>query len=324
MSQNAERTVSENGGLHQTPVPERLHTKWIGVVLTFFLPGITHVLCGKRKMGICWFLSGMILGLLTLFLAGLPGTGFLWMTLLCLVVMIGWYIAVLKFSYRSILKLSCLGWIFLIVFIVGFNVLLGNLNVFLARTYLTERYQISGKSMEPTLLAPSSTSSSLPEFSQDQSSIDVADQIIVNKWIYRFRNPKRGELVLLRTDHIVPDAPPTTFVVRVVGLPGETVEIQSPDVLVNGEKLTDPPIFQVMASRQAGYSGYLNLKDLDTRYMDAGVSFPITLGPDEYFLLGDNSPVSFDCRVYGPIPRKDIIGRAIWIYSPFSRIGQLK
>ena len=159
--------------------------------------------------------------------------------------------------------------------------------------------------MAPTLVGTSET----------PPSAETPDRLIVNKWIYRFQEPRRGDLVIFRTGSDI-------FIKRIVGLPGETLDIESPFVMIDGEHLTDPPIFETISSKQNGHNGYFRIEEIDGE--EARVSLPITLGSDEYFLMGDNSARSLDSRYFGPIKRNDILGKAIRIYYPLSRIGELE
>ena len=113
------------------------------------------------------------------------------------------------------------------------------------------------------------------------------------------------------------------YVFRIVGLPGETVDIESPYVLINGERLTEPPIFAKISGKQDGYAGYFTLEDIYGA--DAGgVPLPMTLGADEYFVLGDNSSHSKDSRFEGPVRRENITGKVIRIFYPFDRIREIE
>jgi signal peptidase I len=268
----------------------------------------------------------MILGFTAIFLAGLPGFVSGCAALFLLVAWVIWLVGMMCSSWHPIPRFGFPRWILLIIFIVGFNLCVTQPLVTAFKTWCVSAYAVSAMSMAPTLIAPPQTPMYFQpdDLPQEQPSTKVADHFVANHWIYRFRTPKRGELVLFKTDHVQPDVPPTIYVKRVVGLPGETVDIQAPYVMINGEKLTDPPIFQVMASRQAGYSGYMSLADLKQEHFGESVSLPLTLGPDEYFLLGDNSPRSKDSRFYGPVSQQDIIGRAIRIHYPFSRMRELE
>ncbi|GHT31596.1 hypothetical protein FACS1894214_3070 [Planctomycetales bacterium] len=165
-------------------------------------------------------------------------------------------------------------------------------------------------SMAPTLIAPSKN------YSDDSK---ISDRVIANKMIYRWSFPQRGDIAAYRTTTI--DGEPVVFGQRIVGLPGETVDIQSPDILINGKRLTEPPFFKTMSEKDDGYGGYVRLEEIG--WENAGVLLPITLGQDEYFLLGDNSEQSLDSRVKGAVHRKDIIGKVVRLYYPFSRLRDL-
>ena len=326
MSEEQEKTAVKNRDSNQESLAKPCYARWVGVVLAFFLPGTAHWVSGKRKAGICWYLGGIFLGFSALFLAGMPGIVFGYAALFLFVMQVIWFIGMICSSWRPIPRFGFPRWILLILFIAGFNLLVVQPLVGVFKIYCVSAYKVRGMSMAPTLVAaPPDPGHLLYDLTENRPAVkEVTDRFFANHWIYRFRAPKRGELVLFKTDHVLPDTAPTIYVKRVVGLPGETVDIQAPYVLINGEKLTDPPIFQVMASRQAGYSGYLSLADLKQNHLGKTFSLPLTLGPGEYFLLGDNSPRSLDSRFYGPVSQQDIIGRAIRIYYPFSRMGELR
>ncbi len=106
--------------------------------------------------------------------------------------------------------------------------------------------------------------------------------LIIDEATYRFREPARGEVIVFR----YPKDPSVYFIKRVIGLPGEQVTVLGDTVVVyeNGKEVF----------RETGTVGGLTA----------------TLGPGEYFVLGDNRYNSFDSRNWGPVPRKDIIGVA--------------
>ncbi len=159
--------------------------------------------------------------------------------------------------------------------------------------------------MAPTLIAPSQRVDNSPE---------IADRMVANKFIYRYREQQRGELVIFLAED------GNIQVKRVVGLPGETVDIQSPFTLINGEKLTNPPIFETISQKKNGFSGYVRPEALGA----VGIPLPITLKSNEYFLMGDNTSWSRDSRFTGPVYRDAIQGKAIRIYWPPRRMGELE
>jgi len=155
-------------------------------------------------------------------------------------------------------------------------------------------FRISISSMEPTLLAarPGVT----------------GDTILVDRLAYRGSGPARWDVVVFRPVEPEEAKKGVRIVKRVVGLPGETIEIEDGQVLVNGKPLEKPP----------------ELSGL--RYVRSG---PFALGPvelskEEYFVLGDNSYPSVDSRRFGPLPRSNIIGQASYIVFPLRRLGRIR
>lgn len=112
--------------------------------------------------------------------------------------------------------------------------------------------------------------------------------VIANRWQYLFGTPTRGDAVILKFPG---DPERKKYIKRIIGLPNERLEIQNNEILVNGQKLVEPYI---------------------PSYMFTEVKKPInvTLGSDEYFLMGDNRPNSNDSRIWGTAARRFLIGRA--------------
>lgn len=155
--------------------------------------------------------------------------------------------------------------------------------------------------------------------------VTAGDHLFVDKLSYRFGKPKRGDIVVFWTKGIESLPPDTFYIKRIAGLPGERIRIEPPFLIVNDEKVTAPEIFNTISSVSDGYVGF----QLATHAAPLGklLSKPtdeVTLGPDEYFVLGDNTQNSFDSRYWGAVPRKNIIGRATRIYWPFTRINALE
>ena len=132
-------------------------------------------------------------------------------------------------------------------------------------------------------------------------TLEDGDQLICDKISYRFRDPERFDIIIFPYQY----QKNTYFIKRVIGLPGETVRIDyDGNIYINGEILNEKYGLEKMA-----YPGIAEQE--------------ITLGDDEYFVLGDNRNVSEDSRYpdVGLIKRKDIIGRAWLRIYPFSKFG---
>lgn len=142
------------------------------------------------------------------------------------------------------------------------------------------------------------------EGSSMEPTLSNGDNLIVDKISYRFRNPERFDIIIFPYKY----EKDTFFIKRIIGMPGETVWINnSGEIYING----------VLLSENYG---------LETIKYAGLASTPITLGKDEYFVMGDNRNDSTDSRfdVVGPIKRKEIVGRAWVRIYPFNKFGVVK
>ncbi len=139
-----------------------------------------------------------------------------------------------------------------------------------------------------------------PFFVKGQSmapNFETGDYLIVDEISYRFQEPQRGEVIIFRYSQ----KPSYRFIKRIIGLPGEIVEIKEGKVIIY--KNNQPQVLD------------------ESDYLPSSVKTPgnilITLGEDEYFVLGDNRAFSFDSRSFGFLPEKEIIGRVFIRAWPF-------
>jgi signal peptidase I len=184
--------------------------------------------------------------------------------------------------YRSIAD-----WVLTIAIAVG--------TVLLVKAYVINPYRIPSASMEPTLHCARDSG-------QPGCEAGSSDRVLANRFIYHFRDPHRGDVVVF-------DTPPEaevqctiggTYVKRIVGLPGETISQVNRVVFVNGEELEEPYL-------EPGRAG--------------GPDFEPTVVPeDQYFMMGDNRRASCDSRQWGTVPRDNLIGPVFMIYWPIKRI----
>ena len=151
--------------------------------------------------------------------------------------------------------------------------------------FVAQRTRVSGPSMYPTL--------------------EDGDNLIVEKITYRFRDPERFDVIIFPHEE---DGEKVYFIKRIIGLPGETIQIDAEgNIYIDGELLEE----------EYGYETISN----------AGIaSDPITLGEDEYFVMGDNRNNSLDSRYeeVGNILGEDIVGRAWVRIYPFDSAGLVK
>lgn len=143
----------------------------------------------------------------------------------------------------------------------------------------------------------------------------AGDHILVNKMKYNFMKPERGDISVFDTrniDHAQVRAD-TFYIKRMVGLPGEKMQIQNGRIVADGKIISDPPMFETIATDPAYSGGHGNDGDL----YDADQF--IQLGDDEYLMCGDNTKpnMSLDGRFFHGVPRKDYQGPAFFVYWPF-------
>jgi signal peptidase I len=162
------------------------------------------------------------------------------------------------------------------------------------KEWVVNPYRIPSSSMEPTLHCARP---------QDDCAARWSDRVLANRFIYRLRDPERGDVVVFET-------PPKavqqcgaggTFVKRIIALPGETWRMDAGQVYIDGKRLVEPYI-------KAG-----------RRSTDAKA--PQKVPPDNYVMLGDNRIHSCDSRAWGSVHRDNIIGKVFAVYWPPDRIS---
>lgn len=132
-------------------------------------------------------------------------------------------------------------------------------------------------------------------------TLKVGDRLLSNNIIYKIRTPRRGEVVIFK----YPEDPKRDFVKRLVGLPGENLEIKSGKIYINGEIIEGNPVAYIYY-----YSdGYF------------GNNGEVKIPASSYYVLGDNSVNSKDSRYWGFVPAKSMVGKALFIYWPPWRMG---
>lgn len=152
---------------------------------------------------------------------------------------------------------------------------------FVIRTFVVSTTLVSGPSMEPTLL--------------------TNDRLFVNRISFMVNNPKKGDIIEFHN----PNNPSEDFIKRVIGLPGDTIEIKNNYIYVNDNLLEED------YTSSQGFTEFFN--DSYWEVYDG-----------EIFVLGDNRPNSNDSRSFGKINDDSIVGIAFFRYFPFNRIGILK
>jgi len=153
--------------------------------------------------------------------------------------------------------------------------------------FVGQRTSVNGSSMYPTL--------------------ENGDQLIVEKLSCRFGKPKRFDIIVFNQIEEEKEEP-VHYIKRIIGLPGETLQITDGKIYIDGEELKE------------NYGYYINQEQME----GYDVSEPVLIGEDEYFVLGDNRNDSLDSRKIGSISKQNIIGKAVFRIYPFGKFGGIE
>lgn len=151
--------------------------------------------------------------------------------------------------------------------------------------------------------------------------VQAGDQVFVDRMTYQFRNPQRADVFVFRTTgirriemNLDPALGSQFYIKRLAGMPGDTLQINAPQLFVNGLVAMQTP-FQRVMSCENGYKGYSNPSA--AQYLGTPDE-TFTVPARSYFALGDNSHNSSDSRYWGIVPERNVIGRGFLVYWPFS------
>ena len=144
------------------------------------------------------------------------------------------------------------------------------------------------------------------------------DQVLVDRFSLNFVRPVVGHSFVFRTDHIPGTGAPSFYIKRLMGEGGDVVEIRPPGVLRNGSPLLNATALVANTQRTSPYRGYFNASRDDSRYSYFFPGEKVVVPPRRFLALGDNSAASYDSRFWGFVPEKDVVGRPLFIYYPFT------
>ena len=169
--------------------------------------------------------------------------------------------------------------------------------VLIVKAFVINPYRIPSSSMEPTLHC------AVPESGCEAR---YSDRVLANRFIYHLRDPRRGDIIVFETPPaaLAKCGADGTFVKRLIGLPGETIEVRLSGgdgfVYINGKRLREPYIEK--ARRPYEIFG------------------PVKIAKGHYFMMGDNRKASCDSRTWGTVPRENLIGKVFATYWPPNRL----
>jgi signal peptidase I len=256
---------------------------WLGLFLSGLIPGLGHLYLRRLLPGILFFGAFIVvssvsnLGKLNpvLFAIGiLLECGLTAFSLyhLCIFSPIDW-----QRYRRTILR-----------FIAGFiasTVVVIPIIPLAIREFIAESRFIPSGSMLPTL--------------------DIDDRLMINKLTYRFHAPERGDIaIFMPTETLQKENYRDPFISRIIGIPGDRIEIKNGRVYLNGNVQVENYITKGDEKSQQGFESQI-------------------VPPDSYLVLGDNRANSYDSRYWGFVPRANIIGKATQRFFPFDRVGSI-
>jgi signal peptidase I len=170
------------------------------------------------------------------------------------------------------------------------------------RTFVAEARWIPSGSMEPTL--------------HGTPNQWEADKIIVDKLKYKFSAPQRGDIVVFSpTEELQREEYKDAFIKRVIGLPGEKVELRNGKVYINNKPLHED---SYLSSTQRTVTEVCT-----SGQQPPFLAKPQTIPSNSYLVLGDNRGSSYDGRCWGLVPKQKIIGRAVFRFWPLNHIGEI-
>ncbi len=260
----------------------------IAALLTFCVIGLGQVYNGELRQGIKYYVGSLGLSLFTAFLVLLLPFP---MNLLSLALGFMYFLYVLLVSCKEaknknmsyILKPYNKTYLYIFLIVLCWYVVNPIFSQF-TKDNIVHAYRVVATSMSPTILD--------------------GDHILVNELTYKLSRPHRLDVIVFK----YPKNENQYFIKRVIGLPGETIQIHQKQCYINGMHLSE----QYIVHAGNNTPGYPELDNFG----------PFRIPDDSFFVMGDNRDWSMDSRTFGPVRQKKILGRAFMIYWPGSLNGQ--
>ncbi|MBD2036208.1 signal peptidase I [Leptolyngbya sp. FACHB-321] len=251
---------------------------WLAVFLSSFIPGLGHAYLKQWLPSTLFFITFIAIAVVAVSKNSVIALiANLLQIILILIVLYHVYNAApgrREQSQRTIM-------LFIAGF-VGISVVLSTILAAATRQFVAETRYIPSGAMLPTL--------------------QINDRLVIDKLAYRFRRPKRGEIVVFSpTQTLQKQNFHDAFIKRIIGLPGDKVQVKDGQVYIN-----DQPMTETYISDKPQYKWG-----------------PAIIPPNSYFVLGDNRNNSYDSHYWGFVPRENIIGKATQRFYPFDRAGSL-
>lgn len=263
-------------------------SKWRGLLFSFLVPGAGQFFAGQRALGVAWHFTLLFVRVAALLLPGLFIPYGLFASFALLLLWFSLWVVMVIDSHRPVPEHGRP--FILVLLVVGILVWWGER--FLVILPVTP-FKIPGDSMQPTF--------------------EPGDRILVVRDEFNFARYRRGDVVVFHPPESVLDPENPYYVKRIVGLPEETVALRDSNLFANGEIVREPAVFREIRYATAPQGIFARRP---------GGAFHVPEG--NFFMIGDNSSVSYDSRHWGPLPRENIVGRAIYIWWPTERAGRVE
>ena len=262
---------------------------WLAGILSFVMPGLGHIYCGKAGKGIKLYILLLIVTTLSFLIATIPiaylGVALFFITSATYILIIIDAIRISQEHTDAFKLLAYNKWyLYLLVLIIS-SFFVRPILSYATKAHLVKTYKLTSKGMQPTIL-------------QD-------DWIIVNKYIYKFSDPDRGDIIIFA----YPKDKSKDFVQRVVGIGGDAIEIRDKQLYINSKIIHEDFIIHTDT----------NTYPSDKQPRD---NFgPIKIPLNSLFVLGDNRDRSADSRFWGFVDRDSVKGKVSTIYWSWDKFN---
>ncbi|BDA74082.1 hypothetical protein CAL7716_082480 [Calothrix sp. PCC 7716] len=263
---------------------------WKAMFLSQLFLGIGHFYIGKWLFGIFAVILIIISSLAPGLLSAVTSS-----------IVIAW-IAYLAYVFAPVKRENSKNLAFVVAIFILISTMFSAALPYINREYFIEARWIPSGAMEPTL--------------HGTPNLWEADRILVDKSIYRFQAPQRGDIIVFKpTEELQKENFQDAFIKRIVGLPGEKIELKDGKVYINNQQLPEDKYLA---------KGQLTFVDVcASSPQPAYLANKVTIPDNSYLALGDNRTQSYDGRCWGVVPREFIIGKAFKRWFPLNRISGL-
>jgi signal peptidase I len=267
---------------------------WVGVLLSLCFPGAGQYFSGAKGCGVGWFFSlffGMGLALFLLAESAIPGIVPAALAAGALVLL---WLCMLWDANRPVERLDFLT--------LGAVLVCGVIIQYLG-CWFWVKFDAELVAVRNNLMAPALQQQARPGKSP------VSDVMVVEKWAYKFGKPRRGDLILFRTDGLSSEMPRGRMVLRVVALPEEEIAFADGRLVVAGKPVTEPPFNKLRYQLPANGPFVTSI----------GQSYRVPAG--QYLVFADNTAERF---IWGPVPEANLLGRVSRVCWPPERVTTFK